>query len=182
MKPRGRTPGAAAHPDFSGLKTPLHIVLLLATAGVTFGLTRRAIEEFIDYTRSRDGYGGIDHKARPSTQIRVARALSRHAAYHDRVRALFARFDAQIAQGEKPTIEQRLECRRDIALGAQECADIVNDIVSAAGARGQSESSVFQQLQRDINTVRTHVILDAEDACEAYGKHMLGVELGPVRL
>lgn len=177
----GRTPGAAAFPDYHGLRTPLHIVLLLATAGAAFGLAKRAIDEFIAFTRGRSGYGGIDHAARASTQIRVSAALARWGAFHDRVRAQFVEIDAQVARGEKFSQEQRLRYRRDVAVGAAECGAIINDIVVAAGARSQHLSSPFQLIQRDINTVCTHVILDTEDANELYGKLMLGQELGPVR-
>ncbi len=177
----GKTPGAAELSGYAGLRTPLHVVLQLATAGAAFGLARHAIDAFVEFTKSRSGYGGIDHRARGSTQIRIAAAMARWDAFHDRVRSQFAGVDEVVAAGGKLTPEQRLRLRRDAAVGAAECSAIVNDIVGASGARAQHASSPFQLIQRDMNTVRTHVILDTDDAFELYGKHVLGVELGKVR-
>jgi alkylation response protein AidB-like acyl-CoA dehydrogenase len=177
----GQTPGATVLTGYASLRTPLHVVLQLATAGAAFGLARHAIDAFVDFTMSRSGYGGIDHRARTSTQIRVAAAMARWDAFHDRVRAQFAEVDATISAGGKLPPEQRLRLRRDVALGAAECAAVVNDIVGAAGARAQHASSPFQRIQRDMNTVRTHVILDTDEAFELYGKHVLGMDLGRIR-
>lgn len=178
----GRTPGAKTLADeYPGLRSPLHVVLQLATAGAAFGLARHAIDAFVEFTKQRSGYGGMDHAARATTQIRIARSMAYWDAFYDRVRAQFEEVDAIIARGGKLSVEQRLRYRRDTALGAAECTTIINDIVGAAGARAQHSSSPFQQIQRDMNTVRTHVILDTDDAFELYGKHVLGLDLGAVR-
>lgn len=178
----GRTPGAKASPEQRLLRAPFYAVLLVAPVAAALGLARRAIDEFTDFTRGRVGYGGMDHAARPSTHIRLANAAARWDAYHSRIRSQFAEIDAVTQTLGKFTIEQRLRYRRDVALAVSECARIVDDMVGAAGARAQHESSPFQLIQRDMNTIRTHVILDEDDANEFYGRHMLGLDLPQVRL
>lgn len=177
----GRTPGAAALKDYPGLRVSLHTVLIVPTVGAAFGLARRAIDEFVDMTKGRVGYGGIDHAARPSTQIKIADAMAHYDAYHGLMRGHFQSVDAAARDGRTSSAEEKLRYRRDATLAVAECVKIVDAMTGAAGARAQHERSPFQLIQRDINTVRTHVLLDREDANELYGKYILGFELGQTR-
>lgn len=177
----GKTPGAAALPDYAGLRASLHTVLMTAPLGACLGLARRAIDEFVEHTKGRIGYGGIDHAARPSTQFKIADSMARWDAVHGLVRRHFAEVDALAREGRTSNAEQRLRYRRDAAFAAAECAVIVDAITTAAGARAQNERSPFQLIQRDMNTAKTHVVLDRDDATELYGRHVLGLDLGLVR-
>lgn len=178
---KGQTPGAAEFPDYVTLRASFHTVLAIGAVGSALGLARRAIDEFIDFTKSRIGYGGIDHAARPSTQAKIADCSARWDAVHQLMRGHFLEVDRLAEEGRTSSPEQRLRLRRDGALAAAECAAIVDVIVTAAGARAQHQSSPFQLIQRDMNTARTHVLLDRDDANELYGKYLLGLDLGPIR-
>lgn len=177
----GKTPGAAALPEYRGLRASLHTVLMIATVGASLGLARRAIDEFVEFTKGRVGYGGIDHAARGSTQAKIADAMAHYDAFHGLMRGHFADVDALADDGRTSSAEQRLRYRRDAALTVATCVNIINTMAGMAGARAQHERSPFQLIQRDINTVRTHVLLDRDDANEMYGKYALGLDLGPVR-
>lgn len=173
----GRTPGAASLPEYRGLKLPLHIVFLVPVIAVALGLARRALDEFISYTKGRIGYGGIDHGAKATTHAKIGHCAARWAAAHTRMRSQFNRVSRMVEGAEKITPQLRLAIRRDAALAAFDCVAIVQDVVGAAGARAQHNSSAFQLIQRDINTVRTHVILNEDDANELYGRQILGLDV-----
>lgn len=173
----GRTPGAASLPDYIGLKAPLHVVLLIATIGAALGLARRALDEFIDYTKGRTGYGGVDHGGKATTHVRIGHCAARWDAAYTRMHDQFAKVAEMVERGEKISAEMRLAIRRDAALAAADSADVIHEIVGATGARAQHESSSFQLIQRDMNTVRTHVILDQDDANELYGRYVLGLDV-----
>jgi 3-hydroxy-9,10-secoandrosta-1,3,5(10)-triene-9,17-dione monooxygenase len=177
----GKTPGSAALPEYRGLRASLHTVLMIATVGASLGLARRAIDEFIEFTKGRVGYGGINHAARASTQAKIADAMARYDAFHGLMQRHFVDVDLLAESGRTSSAEERLRYRRDAALAVATCADIINTMAGMAGARAQHERSPFQLIQRDINTVRTHVLLDRDDANELYGKHVLGLDLGPIR-
>lgn len=177
----GDTPGRKALTDYSGLEAPYYAVLLAAVLCPVLGLTRRAVEDFTDFTRERIGFRGTNHAARGSTQAKIGAAWARYDAMHRAARALYTEIEDDIRLGRVSTTEAKLRQRRDTAMVADECVRIVDSVVSGSGARGQHETSPFQLIQRDIHTIRTHVVLDLEEAMELYGRYLLSVDLKATR-
>lgn len=177
----GKSPGRQALPEYTGLAAPYFSVLLASVMPPLLGLTLRSIDEFTAYTKARVGISGVNHQARASTQMKLGYARVRYDAMLRVARGIFEDIERSIAAGEKITGEQRIRHRRDAAYVGDECTKIVESLVSSAGSRSQFEGSPFQQIQRDIHTIRTHVVFDLEDATEAYGRHMLGVPIEPLR-
>src|SRR5690606_18940581 len=129
-------------------------------------------DDYTQATRNRVGFRGLKPSARPAVQMKIGEAMARYDAIYGMVRAMFAEIDALASKGEPCTVEQRLRQRRDTAFAAQTCVEIVDDLVSRAGAGAQTQTSHLQLAQRDIHTIRTHVVLDVEEAMELYGKHV----------
>ena len=179
---KGQTPGTDLYPGLFSLRIPFHSMLLVTLVGACFGLAKRAIDEFVALTQSRSGYGGMDHAARSSTQIRIADAMGRYDAHYALVKSHFRELDESARAERKSSAEQRLRYRRDATIAASVCVEIVDSMVTGAGARSQSRKSPFQLIQRDIHTAATHVMLDRDDANELYGKFMLGQDLGNTRM
>jgi 3-hydroxy-9,10-secoandrosta-1,3,5(10)-triene-9,17-dione monooxygenase len=177
----GRTPGRRALPEYITLGAPYFSVLLSAVLGPLLGLTLRTIEEFTAYTKARVGIGGINHAARSSTQIKLGYAQARYDAMYRVTRAIFEEMELALANGQKILAEQKIRNRRDAAYVGDECTKIVDYLIASAGSRGQHESSPFQLIQRDVHTIRTHIVFDLEDATEAYGRQMLGLPIDVLR-
>lgn len=178
----GDTPGQAALSKENPLiAAPFYAVLLSAVLCPVLGITRRVIDDFIDATRNRVGFRGRMPAERPAIQMKIGAAKTRYDATYRMVRGLYEEIESVIRAGESCSIEQRLRQRRDAAYAAQVCVEIVDDLVSCAGAGAQTQSSHFQLAQRDIHTIRTHVVLDVEEAMELYGKHLLGQAITSVR-
>lgn len=177
----GRTPGAAALPEYPALAAPFYGVLLAAVLCPVLGLAWRAIDDFTAFTRERVGFRGMQHQTRASTQITIGTAHTRFEAIHRMARAMFLEIDGQVREGRPFTAEQRLRQRRNACYIADEAVKLVDLMVGGSGARGQHETSGFQLIQRDIHTIRTHVVLDMEEAMEMYGRHLLGQDINSVR-
>jgi alkylation response protein AidB-like acyl-CoA dehydrogenase len=176
-----KSPGRQALPEYALMDAPYFTVLLSAVLGPLLGLTLRAIEDFTAYTKSRIGIGAINHASRSSTQIKLGYAQARYDAMYRVTRAIFDDMQDAVIRGNKVSAEQRIRHRRDAAYVGDECTKIVDSLVSSAGSRGQHESSAFQQIQRDVHMIRTHIVFDLEDAAEAYGRQMLGVPIDVLR-
>jgi len=177
----GKSPGRRALPEYTMLGAPYFSVLLSAVLGPLLGLTLRTIEEFIAYTKGRVGIAGINHSARSSTQMKLGYAQVRYDAMYRVARAIFEEIEQALTRGEKIRAEQKIRNRRDAAYVGDECTKIVDYLVDSAGSRGQHESSPFQMIQRDVHTIRTHIVFDLEDATEAYGRQMLGLPIDVLR-
>jgi|HigsolmetaAR202D_1030399.scaffolds.fasta_scaffold01203_2 3-hydroxy-9,10-secoandrosta-1,3,5(10)-triene-9,17-dione monooxygenase len=178
----GNTPGyEVLRNEYPLITAPFYGVLLGAVLCPILGITRRVIDDFVEATRTRVGFRGRVPAERPAIQMKIGSAMTRYDATYRMIRALFEEIDTVSRAGEQCTVEQRLRQRRDTAYAAQECVEIVDDLVSCSGAGAQSQSSYFQLAQRDIHTIRTHVVLDVEEAMELYGKHALGQSLNSVR-
>jgi 3-hydroxy-9,10-secoandrosta-1,3,5(10)-triene-9,17-dione monooxygenase len=177
----GRTPGRKALPEYVMLGAPYFSVLLSAVLGPLLGLTLRTIEEFVTYTMSRVGIGGINHANRSSTQMKLGYAQARYDAMYRVARAIFEEMEDSLLKGQKISAEQKIRNRRDAAFVGDECTKIVDFLISSAGSRGQTDNSPFQMIQRDVHTIRTHIVFDLEDATEAYGRQMLGLPIDVLR-
>lgn len=177
----GDTPGfAALRGEYPRLGAPFYAVLISAVLCPVLGITRRVIDDFIEATRNRIGFRGRQPAERPAMQMLIANALAKYESAYRAVRALYVEIDELASRAEPPSVELRLRLKRDAAIAAQQCVEIVDDLVSRAGASAQTQTSHFQLAQRDIHTIRTHVVLDAEEAAEMYGKHILGQSLTSV--
>jgi alkylation response protein AidB-like acyl-CoA dehydrogenase len=177
----GKTPGRQALPEYVMLGAPYFSVLLSAVLGPLLGLTLRTIEDFVAYTKSRVGIGGVNHANRSSTQIKLGYAQARYDAMYRVARAIFEEIEQALIKGQKIGAEQKIRNRRDAAYVGDECTKIVDYLIASAGSRGQTESSAFQLIQRDVHTIRTHIVFDLEDATEAYGRQMLGLPIDVLR-
>jgi 3-hydroxy-9,10-secoandrosta-1,3,5(10)-triene-9,17-dione monooxygenase len=96
-------------------------------------------------------------------------------------RAIFDEMEEALIKGQKIGAEQKIRNRRDAAYVGDECAKIVDYLIASAGSRGQTDGSPFQMIQRDVHTIRTHIVFDLEDASEAYGRQMLGLPIDVLR-
>lgn len=178
----GETPGyEALKSEHPLLSAPFYGILMNAVMCPVLGITRRVIDDFVEYTRTRVGFRGANPATRPAVQMKIAEAETRWQAMYLVIRNLYTEMDELAMSGKEFTTEARLRHRRDAAWAANQCTEIVDDIVSRAGARAQMQSSEFQLAQRDIHTIRTHAVLDVEEIMEIYGRNMLGVDLDFVR-
>lgn len=175
------SPGRQALPEMPELAAPFYAVLLNAVLSTMLGMAAACLDDFIAFTRDRKGFRGIDHASRASTQELIGRAETEWEAAVTLARAMYDEIDRRCAEGRDFPVEDRLRYRRNAVWIGERAVGIVNDLVAAAGARAQHMTSAFQLIQRNMLTIRTHVVMDASEAMEAYGRHRLAGDLKTLR-
>lgn len=114
----------------------------------------------------------------PAAQMRLAPVMND-------MRAARAAWDAAIrrvggaARGGAPTDRLRVDTKLAAAAAVRDSRRVITMIGEGAGAAVYRSDHPFQRLQRDIETLKGHVILNWDRASELAGRIMLGGELGP---
>jgi alkylation response protein AidB-like acyl-CoA dehydrogenase len=164
------------------MKLPLQPVLALTAASVGLGAAERALELFQQRMQDRIlAYSLGDRQAdQPAAQIRLADAAatlhSARAAWEHTV----ARVEAH--EGGEMPLDLRAESRLVAAHTLRQCRTAINTICEASGAAAYAESSPLQRIQRDIETMKGHVIFDWDRTAEMVGRIRLGQPLRPADL
>ena len=168
----GRSPGSRVHPS-PLFQLPLVPVLAQVATGPAVGLAKGALAAFQDRARQRSWGAGADSAA---TQIRLAEASMEVTAaeqlLHESVDSLLRRN----ARGEKFSVEDRAYFRMTACYATTLCTRSIDRVVSAAGARAQFRDSPLQRQQRDIQTLRGHVVFDFDATAELFGRTLFGLE------
>jgi 3-hydroxy-9,10-secoandrosta-1,3,5(10)-triene-9,17-dione monooxygenase len=175
------SPGRQALPEMPGLAAPFYAVLLNAVLSTMLGMAGACIDDFIAFTRDRKGFRGIDHGNRSSTQALIGRAETEWDAAVTLARTMYDEIDRRCDEGGSFSVADRLRYRRNAVWIGERAVGIVNELVAAAGARAQHMGSAFQLIQRNMLTIRTHVVMDAAEAMEAYGRHRLAGDVQTIR-
>lgn len=73
-------------------------------------------------------------------------------------------------------IEKRLELKLRAGLMVDLCRQSINEMISLSGTSAFRQDAPLQRFFRDLNTLATHVFVDAQVAYELWGRHRLGFE------
>lgn len=170
----GDTAGSAGHPD-PFLRMPLQPVLTLTAAAPALGAAERAVEWFRDRMASRVlAYSLGDRQAdQPAAQVRLATALAT-------VRAARAVWEGAIRSVERASatgplsVDHRAASRLSAAHTVKLAREAINVVAEGAGASAYAESSPLQRLQRDVETLKGHVVFDWDRTAELTGRIAVG--------
>jgi 3-hydroxy-9,10-secoandrosta-1,3,5(10)-triene-9,17-dione monooxygenase len=160
----------AACPEYT---LPLMPLLTLVAAAPALGLARCARDAFLSRARSRTHLTGAKQSERSAALMRLGESelqlSSAESTHRDGLQALTS---------DRPSPSHRLSAgaRQTAAAGyaVRQCALVIDRLVESAGAGAQFESSPLQRCQRDIHTLRGHVVFDFDSLSEAYGQALLG--------
>lgn len=173
-------PGAALHPE-PFVRYPLTPVLVLVAASPALGGAEAAVERFRELVGARVlPYSLGDRQAdQQASQIRLAdaRATVRAArlVWQDAISTLCDTYDAggSIARAARGPF--RLAAAQVVRLSRQ----AVSTVAEGAGASAYFLDSPLQRIQRDVETLKGHVVYDWDRAASLAGKLELGLEPGP---
>jgi alkylation response protein AidB-like acyl-CoA dehydrogenase len=170
-------PGRAAAGDgMAGL--PVISVLALTASATALGGAEAAVEIYRERIADRILAYTLGDRAveQPAAQIRYATALSD-------LRAARARWDAAIkavtdaAACDAVDMDVRVDARLAAAATVRASRRIVTHVCDGAGASVYMSDHPLQRIQRDIETLKGHVIFDWDRTAELAGKHALGIPL-----
>lgn len=126
--------------------------------GAIVGNAQAAVEMTIEAIKARStNYTGMRMRDFQALQLRVSGAAARVEAAR-----LLARSDCATAQriaeeGRMPTLEEKLQAKRNIAYAVQICTEAVDALHTLAGANGIYERYPMQRLFRDHHAGMAHI-------------------------
>jgi alkylation response protein AidB-like acyl-CoA dehydrogenase len=159
---------------------PLTPVLTLVAAAPALGGAEAAVDHFRAYVSSRTlAYSMGDRQAeQPASQIRLADALATIRAarlvWEDAIYQVCEAYDGGQTIDRAERGRFRLAAAHTVRLSAQ----AVSTVLEGAGASVHAESSPLQRINRDLLTLKGHVVFDWDRTAQLVGKLELGIEPG----
>lgn len=171
----GRAPGTQLS-DNPMYRVPLVPYLSYTAAAPALGLGLGALDAYRDYLQERVSMVGEKQLDKPAAQIRLARADMELKAAEALLDSGVKRLLDCARRGDTFTVAQRAGFRAEACYVATMVKGVVDSLCEASGARSQFEDHPLQRFQRDINTLRGHIVFDLDNTMEMYGRVLLGFE------
>jgi alkylation response protein AidB-like acyl-CoA dehydrogenase len=171
-------PGAALHPE-PVVRYPLGPALALFAASVAVGAAEATVALFREQLGSRVLFAtaGDTPAGRPRSQARLADAtVTARAAtllWRDGLDTLCGIAD----RGDRLTVEQRAWCRLLAGKAVLAARDAISTVCDGAGASIYYDHGPIQRFQRDVETMKGHVVFDTDRSTVSYGQAALGLPL-----
>ena len=169
--------GTAAGVDGDALDgLPLLSVLALVASAPAVGAAEAAVDLYRQRVSERVlAYTLGDRAAdQPMAQARLAAITSDLATTLAGWRAIIAELQTAAATGP-PDEQLRVRVRLAAAAAVRSSRHIVGDIGEGAGASVYASSHPLQRLQRDVETLKGHVIFDWDRTTELAGRVLLEI-------
>ena len=180
--PAHRTFPFFAHPTIDEPKYQLYILSLLSPpfGAMALGLAQRALDEVLAILPTRVAPPTFEPaSADPLNQSIVGRSLAAVRAARESSRAIYARYDARLADGEDLSelpIAERAEIHQHTVWVGETCQAAVNDLFRLGGASSIYEPGALQRTWRDINVLMQHAYMRSANHPLA-GKIALGIDV-----
>lgn len=159
---------------------PVVSVLALVAAAPALGAAEAAVDLYRDRLAERVLVYSMGDKAaeQPAAQVRLATAASDAASARARWEAAIAAVEDACTAGTA-SIDLRVDTRLAAAATVRAARQVVSTVCDGAGASVYFASHPLQRLQRDIETLKGHVIFDWDRTAELAGRYQLGLGLRP---
>lgn len=175
---RGTTTGVDGD-ALSGL--PLLSVLALVASAPAVGAAQAAVEHHQERLRERILAYTLGDKAadQPVAQSRLASVTSDLETTLAGWRSIIAEL-TDTATESVPDDLLRVRVRLGAAAAVRSSRRIIGTVGEGAGATVYGLTHPLQRLQRDVETLKGHVVFDWDRTTELAGRVMLGQPLGPI--
>lgn len=170
-------PGARVNPSPSYLP-PLSAYGSHCIGGAIVGNAQAAVELTIEAIKARStNYTGMRMRDFQAVQLHVSGAAARVESAR-----LLARNDCMTGQriaesGRMPTVEEKLQAKRNIAYAVQICTEAVDALHTLAGANGIYDRYPMQRLFRDHHSGMAHIGFSWDAQGGAWGLVSMGGEI-----
>lgn len=160
---------------------PLAAVLALTAAAPALGAAEAAVDLYRERLVERVLAYSMGDKAaeQPAAQIRLATATSDLAAGRARWEAAIRDVEAASTAGTID-LELRVGTRLAAAATVRSARQVISTVCDGAGASVYFSDHPLQRLQRDVETLKGHVVFDWDRTAELAGRFALGFPLRPV--
>ncbi len=162
----------------AGLPVPQLLALMAAAPAV--GAAEAAVALYRQRMVDRVLAHSIGDRARdqPVMQARLGSILGMLAALRANWDRSIARLVA-VDEAHPVTLDERIDLRLAAAHIVRSAREIMTTVGDCGGASLYFSGSPFQRLQRDVETLKGHVIFDWDRITEIAGRNALGLELRP---
>jgi 3-hydroxy-9,10-secoandrosta-1,3,5(10)-triene-9,17-dione monooxygenase len=172
-----RNPGQAENTG-DIFKLPWAQVFVRAVSTAAVGATQAALDAFLDIAKSRVSTNtGIATKADPFALTAAARTASEL----EQIRTtLFRNFDVMmdaVRGGRDVTVADRLFYKYQSSQVARRCADLVDELLLLAGARGIFLDNPMVRPWLDLKAARAHIANNSNGIGLSLGASYLGAEI-----
>lgn len=159
-------------------RIPLVPTIPGAAGGTPLGLARAALTTFFQRLPQRGiTYTTYARQAEaPITHLQVAEAAMKidEAEFHAYRAADLV--DAKAASGESWTLEERARVRMDGAMTARLAREAIGILNMASGGSSIYSHMPIQRIERDIQVVNLHGVIQPNTSLELYGRIRCGLE------
>lgn len=177
MMPDGPGSDADEHPD-PFMRLPMMAVLALTAAAPAVGAAERAVEVFEERMQTRVlAYSVGDKQAdQPAGQIRLGAATAEARSARETWQAAI---ELVTRTGPDLSVADRASIRLAAAQTVRMSRRAINTVCEASGASAYADASPLQRIQRDVETLKGHVVFDWDRTTELFGRVRLGLKLRP---
>ena len=172
----GRSEWANRHPS-NVYKIPIFSGLSSILASAMLGIAENGLEAAKALiVGQKDRYTGRPKADRPGLHMRLARAKAELQCAEHLLNDNFDLLDVMADGGA--TIPLRAQAKFQATYSAELSRRAVDRLISATGSRSAFDDSPLQKAFRDLTMASKHETINFDSACQAYGRTLLGLDLG----
>lgn len=172
---------SSEHLDGDGLDgIPVASVLALTAAAPALGAAEAAVDLYKERLLERVLAYSMGDKAaeQPAAQVRLATAASDLASARARWESAIGDLEDAAAAGDVG-LELRVASRLAAAATVRSARQVISTVCDGSGASVYFSDHPLQRLQRDVETLKGHVVFDWDRTAELAGRFSLGFKLRP---
>jgi 3-hydroxy-9,10-secoandrosta-1,3,5(10)-triene-9,17-dione monooxygenase len=147
-------------------------------SAVPYGMAQAAREAFFERLPNRTiSYTNYEHQGdAPLTHLQAAEATVKidEAGFH--VQRGAERVDVKALTGDPWTLEERAVARMDMGASCLRVKEAVDILTTASGASGVYSNMPMQRIERDVQTINLHALMQPNTNAELYGRVLCGLE------
>ncbi|WP_103513100.1 acyl-CoA dehydrogenase family protein [Streptomyces sp. SM13] len=164
--------------DSPAYRVPLLPVAAASSVGTALGLARAALDAFLERLPGRTlTYTAYETQAEaPLTHHQVAEAALKTDQAEFHAYRLADLVDAKGLAGEEFTLEERARARADMGAVVRLAREAVSILASASGGSSIHRDVPIQRINRDIQAIGLHALMNPDTNNELYGRVLCGLE------
>ncbi len=173
-------PGAAVNPGAMFQGVPRIMIFTTMLTVPALGIAQSAVEAYRERLETRGSalMSGKQSENAPS-QIALGRASEQAAMARDILMGAAHDFQRRAEAGDTFTAEDRIGHRLRMAEVMRMCTQVVTDVFMDAGTGAMFDGNPLQRMFRDMYAIRSHVVIDPNNAAENRGRLLLGIDPKP---
>ena len=173
-------PGAAVNPGAMFQGVPRIMIFTTMLAAPALGIAQAAVEAYRERLETRGSALMSGKQSENATsQIALGRATEQAAMARDVLMGAANDFQHRAEAGDTFTAEDRIGHRLRMAEVMRMCTQVVTDVFMDAGTGAMFDRNPLQRMFRDMYAIRSHVVIDPNNAAENRGRLSLGIDPKP---